>query len=205
MRLSLYILMILSSFLLISCASSYTAIIPEKITYTLVQEIDSVSFEYKYDILEKKYAKKENKKGVKVVAVKLTNNTDEDIIFGNNVKVVFENDSPVYVMDNFTVYDGLKQKVGNYLWYLLLVGLYYERTTQDQFNNIESNRTQIGLVIAPLVSGGNMIVADLSNRKFKEDLTKYDIIGKVIKPGETVYGLIGIRTHFYDVLKIKVN
>lgn len=64
---------------LFSCASRYKMIEPESINYLSVKEDKGVKFEYKYDLLSKKYAKKEEKKGVKIVAVKVTNNSGSDL------------------------------------------------------------------------------------------------------------------------------
>lgn len=34
---------------------------------------------------------------------------------------------------------------------------------------------------------------------------KFDIIGKTIKKGETIYGLIGIYSDSYDSIEVKYN
>jgi hypothetical protein len=59
---------------LTNCASGYKMIEPSSINYQSVKENDGLKFEYKYDLLKKKYAKKEEKKGIRIVAVKITNN-----------------------------------------------------------------------------------------------------------------------------------
>ena len=42
-----------------------------------------------------------------------------------------------------------------------------------------------------------------SDYKNYNDLTENDILGKVIKTGETVYGIVGIRSDNYDTIKVK--
>ncbi len=51
--------------------------------------------EYKYAYLHKKYGKKLNKKGIKILAVKVTNNTDKELSFGSDIKLVYESGNDV--------------------------------------------------------------------------------------------------------------
>ena len=92
-----------------SCASGYKMIEPETINYISTNESDNVKLEYKYDLLHKKYAKKEEKKGVKLVAVKITNNSGKDVMFGRDAKLTYENGTEVYVMENEKAFKTLKQ------------------------------------------------------------------------------------------------
>ena len=50
-----------------------------------------------------------------------------------------------------------------------------------------------------------MIAASSANKNFKNELIQFDLNGKTIKQGETVYGLIGSNSNSYDSLKIKVQ
>lgn len=50
--------------MLISCASGYKAINPKIITHSSKSISENVLLEYKYDLLNKKYKKRELKKGV---------------------------------------------------------------------------------------------------------------------------------------------
>ena len=74
---------------LTSCASSYKPTTPKTQNYASSSKVNNVKLEYKYNLLQKKYAKKEVKKGVKVVAVKVTNNSDNDLMFGSDIKLTF--------------------------------------------------------------------------------------------------------------------
>ena len=58
---------------LTNCASGYKMIEPKTINYISASESDGVKLEYKYDLLDKKYEKMELNKGVKLVAIKITN------------------------------------------------------------------------------------------------------------------------------------
>lgn len=189
-----------------SCASAYKTINPNTINYLSTSEDNGVKLEYKYELLNKKYKKKELAKGVRLLAIKITNNSNEDLIFGKDVKLTYDDGSTIYIMDNDNVFSSLKQSPASYLWYLLLTPMnLYTNTNQNGFQTSESSSTPIGLVIGPGLAGGNMIAASSANKKFQTDLTTYNLNGMTIKKGETVSGLIGIRSDDYNSIKIKVD
>ena len=189
-----------------NCASGYSTIEPKTINYISIDEAENVKLEYKYDLLDKKYAKKELKKGIKLVAVKITNNSNSDKTFGRDIKLTYENGNEIYVMDNEKVFTQLKQSTASYLLYLLLtpVNLYTYETNSSGYTETTSS-TPIGLVLGPGIAGGNMIAAGSANTKFKTEMLAYNINGTVIKSGETKYGLIGIKTDAFDALKLRVE
>jgi hypothetical protein len=185
-----------------SCASSYKLIEPETIYYVSKSETENVKLEYKYNLLHKKYKKKELKKGVKLVAIKITNNSDRDLILGKDATLTYANGAPVFVMENDKVFISLKQSPASYLWYLLLnpLNLY----TTDS-NGEETSTTPIGLIIGPGLAGGNMIAASRANKKFKMEMMAYNINGTLLKKGEVYYGLIGIQSDSFDSLELKMT
>ncbi|MGB2174384.1 MAG: hypothetical protein ACPH4O_06485 [Flavobacteriaceae bacterium] len=199
-------LLITIALTLTNCASGYKMIEPKAINYISQNENDGVKLEYKYDLLLKKYEKKELKKGVKLVAVKITNNSGKDLMFGRDAKLTYENGTEVYVMENEKAFKTLKQSPASYLWYLLLtpVNLYTTKTNSNGFQE-ETSSTPIGLVLGPGLAGVNMIAAGSANKKFKEEMLEYNVNGTIIKNGETKYGLIGIKTDSFDSLKLKIE
>ncbi len=191
--------------LLTSCSSGYKMIQPKSINYVSTNESDGVSLEYKYDLLRKKYKKKEVTKGVKLVAVKITNNSGKDLTFGRDAILTYEDGTEIYVLENEKVFKTLKQHPATYLFYLLLspVNLYTSSTSNGRTEQTSS--TPIGLVLGPGIAGGNMIAASSANKKFKDEMLEYNINGTVIKNGETTYGLIGIQTNSYDALRLEIE
>jgi len=188
-----------------SCASGYKMIAPSYLQYKSVKEDQGVKFEYKYDLLHKKYAKKEDKKGIKVVAVKITNNSGRDLEFGKDFVIEYENGNAINLVNNEFTFKTLKQSTASYLFYLLLLPVNLQTTeTTNGFEQTE-NIFPIGLILGPGIAGGNMIAAGSANKKFKEELTQYDLSGKVIKDGETKVGLISIQSDSYDALSLKVE
>lgn len=191
---------------LTNCASGYKLIEPKSINYVSSNETGDVKLEYKYDLLDKKYAKKEFSKGVKLVALKITNDSDKDLTFGKDAKLAYKNGNDVYVMDTESVFSSLKQSAASYLWYLLLtpVNLYTTTTDSNGFQENTSS-TPIGIVLGPGLAGGNMIAVGSANKKFSSELLSYNINGTLIKKGETKYGLIGIRTNSFESLKLNIE
>lgn len=191
--------------LLTSCASGYNMISPQTISYASTFETNGVILEYKYDLLNGKYAKKEDKKAVKVTAIKITNNSDRDLIFGRDIKLIYQNGNEVYPLENEKVFTKLKQGTASYLWYLLLTPFnifYYSGTS----NGVEDySFIPVGLIIGPGLAGGNMIASGSANKKFKSEMILNEINGEIIKSGETKYGLIGINSNSFDVLQLKIE
>jgi len=186
---------------LMNCASGYKMIAPKSINYVSTNETDNVKLEYKYDLLDKKYAKKELTKGVKLVAIKITNNSEKDLMFGRDAVLTYEDGTEIFVMENEKVFKSLKQSPTSYLWYLLLTPMNLYTSENGQ----QTSSTPIGLVVGPGLAGGNMIVAGSANKKFKTEMLEYNINGTTIKKGETKYGLIGIKADSFDSLKLKMK
>lgn len=191
--------------LLTSCASGYRAIAPNSLHYRSNASDQGVVLEYKYELLEKKYKKKETKKDIRLAAIKITNNSGRDLVFGTDIKLTYGDGSELFIMETKKVYSSLKQSTASYLFYLLLTPLQLYKTESVNGVPTEITTVPIGLVIGPGVAGGNMIAASSANKKFKKDLQDNDLYGTTIKTGETVSGLIGIRTDDYPAINIKVT
>lgn len=187
------------------CASNYHTINPGRTHFPAPAEKEyGLSFAYKYDLLRakgnKKYAKKEDKKGVRVVAVKITNNTGSTLIFPDDFDIM-SGDSPVYLLEPEAVHRQLKQGVPIYLLYLLFtpMNLY----TYDDTGVTSS--TPVGLLLGPGLTALNIGIAASANNKFKQELLDYDIYNMEIKDGETITGLIGITDNGYAPLSLELK
>ncbi len=191
---------------LASCASSYKAIKPNDVAYVSAESVGGVKLEYKYDLLHKKYEKKEMKKGVKLVAVKITNNTGRDLTFGRDLTLEYANGNEIYIMENEKVFKNLKQRPATHLFYLLLtpINLYTSKSNEYGMQE-ETSSFPIGLIVGPALAGGNLLVASSANKKFKNELEEYNIHGTLIKSGETRAGLIGIKSEFFEALKLNLK
>ncbi|MCM4159805.1 hypothetical protein FHG64_15765 [Antarcticibacterium flavum] len=192
--------------LMTSCATRYKAIEPEQLMYNSINMEGDVSLEYKYDVLRKKYSKKEQKKDVRLVAVKITNRSNRDMIFGDDLRLTYANDNAISLMERDKIFSSLKQKPATHLFYLLLTPLTFSTTTTNSQGITQtSSAFPAGLIVGPGLAGANLITASSANKKFKEDLLVYDMRGKTIPAGKTVYGLVGVKAGNYDALKINVS
>ncbi len=184
-----------------SCASRYQMIEPESVEFFSKSEVDNVTLEYKYNLLNRKYAKKEERRGVKLVAVKIINNSNRDLIFRKDIKLVYEGGREVPIIGNEILFQDLKQNSATYLLYLLLTPLRLSSAENGQ----ETFSAPIGLAIGPGLAVGNMLVATSANNNLRSEMLKYDISGALIKKGETKYGLIGIASHSYEHIKLRIE
>lgn len=189
-----------------SCASRYISIQPEQLMYNSINKEGDVSLEYKYDLLHKKYSKKEEKKEVRLVAVKITNNSDRDLVFGEDLRLTYANNNAISLLEREKVFSSLRQKPATHLFYLLLTPLTFSTTTTNsQGFSQTSSSFPAGLILGPTLAGANLFTASGANKKFKNDLLEYDMRGKLIPRGATVYGLVGIRADNYDALKVQLS
>lgn len=188
----------LSAVIFVSCASSYKAINPQTLNYVTTTQDQNFVLAYKYGVLQGKYAKKETKKGLKVIAVKMENKSGRDLVFAKDVKLAYSNKNEVVLADQKFVYNELKQGSAIYLLYLLLTPTKF--TTNS--NGRETSSTPIGYALGPGIAFGNMLVASTANGNFKKELEKYAVEGTVIKNGETKYGLIGIHSNSFESVNV---
>lgn len=196
--------------LLNSCASGYKKINPNTANYGSKSIENNILLEYKYESLQKKYKRKATKNGITLISVKITNNTEKDIIFGKDFKLSYDNGNDVNIIETEKLFKTVKQSPASYLWYLLLAPVQFYSGTTTTSNGYytetkPANTFPIGLILGPGIAGGNMIAASSANKNFKNELMEFDINGKTIKKGETIYGLIGIYSNSYDSIKVKMQ
>ncbi len=177
------------------CAGSYTPIRPNRIaTYQASAANAPVDFGYQFDALRlhghnKKYLKKEIKKGYHVAAVRVTNHSGRELNFSRDLSLVY-GDRPITPVASGTAAQDMKQGVAIYLLYLLLnVTL----TTSTSTNGYTTSANNTFLPTGPFIAGGNMLGAGLANDNMRKEFATFDLTNRVIKPGETVYGILSLR------------
>ncbi|MDJ1501878.1 hypothetical protein [Xanthocytophaga agilis] len=77
----------------------------------------------------------------------------------------------------------------------------YFYSTDSYGHTTVTNSFPIGYVVGPGLVIRNMMVAGNVNKRFVEELGKYSLINREIKPGETVYGLV----FTYDPLSVRIK
>ena len=187
--------------LLTSCASRYKRINPETVVYNSISTDNGITMEYKYDVLTKKYKKKEGKKKLRVVAVRITNRGETEKVIGQDIRFVYQSGAELSLLDHKIIFKSLKQHPATHLLYMLFTPL--NIYVSDGYNGSTST-IPVGLAIGPGLTLGNVLTSSGANRKFRKELEAKSLIGKIIKPGETVSGVIGIAAEGYDPIQIKV-
>ena len=191
------------------CAASFTPMHPERIaTYQSSPAGSPLQFGYQYDALRqrgrnKKYAKKEQKHGYHIVAVRVTNTTASEINFSRDA-VLYCGDRPVQPVAAQIAAQDMKQGVWIYLLYIPLNFTIGGTVT----NNGYGQTTTTGgtyLPTGPFIAGGNILGASLANANFRRDLENNDLINRNIRPGETVYGLISLREPTVAPLRLELR
>jgi hypothetical protein len=185
---------------LLSCAGSYKQIKPANLSYNGQDEVNRISYSYRYDVLRetgnKKYANKELKKGIKLIAVKIRNDTDRVINFRNDIRI-FSGDRQVLPLDPKIVHHSLRQPAPLYL----LWGLLWLTINNCDDDDCSVTPIPVGLGIGLL----NVGIASSANKKFLDELYQTNLLDKEIKTGETVYGLIGISSEITSQLEFRIN
>lgn len=198
-RVTFGILLFVIVFLSGGCASSYHTIIPERLNYTSSGGASQkVELGYRYSVLgeqgNRKYAKREVRYNIKLVAVRITNHSDEVINMGRNV-AFYSGDKLLYPMDALAVRSYLRQSPASYLFYLLLTPLTLTVGESDPF--------PLGLIMGPALSLGNLMVANNANNNLFYEMNRYNVIDRDIQPDETVYGLVAFREIGFEALSVK--
>jgi hypothetical protein len=205
--LSSKLVVIISATFLSGCATSYKRIQPTTLNYNSQFSKNGIDLSYKYDVLRekgnKKYAKKEEKKAVKIVAIKISNNTGDEISVARDLDF-FVGQNKVFPLEPQVAQGLIKQHALAYLPYALLTFTNLTITKSTAYS-YSQNVYPIGLGIGPGVTGGNMALASISNKKLLNELYEFDILNRVIKNGETVYGLIGVRSTDFGPISVEVK
>jgi hypothetical protein len=174
-----------------SCASVYHPVFPETVQFNPLDT--STTLSYKYNVLEgagnHKLARKEAKSPIRVIAIKLTNNTGKTLLYGINYKL-YSGTEEIPVLPADSVETVIQQTSSSYLLYLLMTPI----TVTVTKNSIVVNRIPVGLVLGPVIALANMGISANANKNFLADLRKNTLAGKPVKNGEVLYAMIGITT-----------
>jgi len=195
-KISIITLMIFIS----GCANSYKPINPTTLEYNRHNHQDGIDLSYEFEVLRergnKKLANKEGIYEIKLIAVKITNNTDSILNISKNV-AFYSGQNQIFPVEPLEIRKLLKQHVLGYTPYMVLSFL------QLRFND-SGEKYQIGLIIAPIVTGENMSIASKANKNMLKELNEYNILNKDIKKGETVYGIFGVKNIGFSPISVKM-
>lgn len=195
------LILVLICLLSCGCVATYRPIHPASLNYTVHDMQDGIGFSYKHDVLRekgnRKYANKEVKKELKLIAIKLTNNTDSAINVSRDL-VFLTGQQQIFPMEPLAIKNTIRQVAPGYLFYMLLSFVnvtYYDDYRYETY--------PIGIIVAPIVTLATIGLATSANKNLLEELEENNIVNKTLLPGETAYGIIGIPHIGYDPITIK--
>lgn len=183
-----------------SCAKSYYPINPAKLQFNTATVTDSLNFATRYNVLaeagNERYAQKEVKNGVKLLAVQVFNRTSHDIVLRKDARFIIDG-KIVFPIEPAQMKNQLKQHAGLYMLWGLFWGVY----SQCENNDCTVVPIPIGLVIGAI----NTSKASKANKQLLDELEQNNILDMVIKPGESKTGLLGFGTDLNVPVKIELN
>jgi hypothetical protein len=201
MKNRIYILAIFTV-LMSSCAAIYNPIEPSYLSYELAGNYNGLKLSYRYGILaelnNKRYARKESKQKIKLVAVKIENTSNKALVIGSDFNLT-SNGQAIEFIKSAEAYQKLKQKNWPALGFLLLALTPPVQTT----NGASVADFPLGMVAGPMLAAGNIFVAINANKQFQSELQSNTILGSTIKPQETIYGIIVLNSDQENPIEIK--
>ena len=164
---------------------------------------------YHYNVLtekgNKKFARKEEKNHISLVALKVTNNTDRPLTYGKDMQL-YSGAMPISIMDQEIVFKSLRQQAPLFLLYLMLLPTNLTISPESTNGGMpDATVIPVGYALGPGLAIGNMMMASSNNKVFRTELSMYDLTDRQIAPGETVYGLVGLSFASFSQLEMRVN
>ncbi len=189
-----------------SCATIYKEINPISLEYKGEKYKENITLRYKYNLLRKKYARKERKNGVELIGIQLINNSDKNLVFEKDIILTKYDGSKLYIMEKEKVYNSLEQNISPYFLYLLFPPIGLNAGTENRFqNNYSIQYSKWGYLIGISLTLINMGIADNSNKEFEKELFLNYLENQTIKKGDTLTGFIGVKSTSYDEISFELK
>jgi hypothetical protein len=186
--------------LALSCAAPFKILNPQQMSFSNYKSGNGVDYALRGNVLadagNTRYANKEMKTGLRVVAVEIENKTDRPIVLRENAKF-YVGTKNVYPVEAAQIAQQLKQPAGLYmLWSLLWVVI-----TKCDNNDCSVIPLPVGFAIGL----GNMSKAKKANKALLDELNANNILDKKLMPGEKAKGLFGFGEQNIDAIRIEIN
>jgi len=189
-------------FLITGCARTYHVINPSILHHenkkTLKKDVD-ISYLYNVQNLmqNKPYERKENKKNIHLLSVRIENNSNSPItITKENFQIKTSSGKEIKIIDPLLYSKTIRQYSETFLLFYGLSGIGYEWGTVNGESYSKLTYSPLNLIIGI----GNTIFAENSNAKQKKNLIENDIFNKTIHPHSSITGLIAVYTLSYPEL-----
>lgn len=150
------------------------------------------------------YARKEQKKDVSLMAIKIINKSELPINI-NDLQYSCGATIPIAPIRKEDYYNSVKQKAGLYWLYSAAFIVYpkpavYRDINGIQFNKpdnpkklIKNGKQYIPIPVGLPIAAANYGIAYKANKKLKNDLEILDLTNKVIQPGDSILGILTFK------------
>jgi hypothetical protein len=186
--------------ILCSCATSYKPINPQKLYFNSATVGDNLNYATRSNVLaeagNERYAKKEIKNSVRLIAVQVVNKSDRDIVLRKDARF-YLGDKVVFPIEPEQLKNQVKQPAGLYMLWSLLWVVVVKCENDDC--------TAIPIPLGVLIGAGNTSKASKANKALLHELEQNNILDKTIHPGEAVTGLIGVASTGDTALRIELS
>ncbi|WP_020534500.1 hypothetical protein [Lewinella cohaerens] len=180
-----------------SCAARYHPIQPETVAFiTLPDSLakQEVTFAYRYHVLKdagnRKYAKKEKRHGISLLALRIVNDRPDTLLFPEDFYVLGPNGG-----------DSL-----NILW----ADMVYDRLLQDKYQKKGNYEVPLGRGFGDaMINNMGLSVKRSTEKKanelFSQELDDFYLVPCYIAPGVSMVGLVGINVERDTYLRFGVK
>jgi hypothetical protein len=198
---------VLCIILTFSCASTYKPVNLPSYAYDRSYLIkDSLQVSYQYNIQQlsgnRRYTRKEKKRNMNSVGVKITNVSSSPITLTRNSFQVYSKSGVKNIHSPLEYSKKVKQRVGMHLLHSLW-GPWAMSWEED--GNGETDFNFIYIPVGAIVGIGNSVRARNANKENRKTQEQNEIWNKRIDAGQTLYGLIAISAPKQDTLGFSNN
>lgn len=171
-----------------SCARPYRKINMSAIPFKEVRDDNTISYAIKqgvmYNMKNYHYARKEQKKNISLVALKIINKSDLPVNI-NDMQFTCGATIPITPVKIDEYYNSLKQKAGLYWLYSAGVVVYPRPP--------KGSKKFIPLPFGLPIAAANFGIAKKANKKMLNDIQLLDLTNKVIQPHDSIQGILTFK------------
>ncbi|MCD4735841.1 MAG: hypothetical protein K8R53_07330 [Bacteroidales bacterium] len=128
----------------------------------------------------RKYARKEKRKKISILAFTIKNKTADTLKFSEDIRC-YNAGKEITPLSTEVIHARIKQGVGHYLLYGMIFFTYY------------SGGVYYPVPVGMPVALYNFTVAIRGNTKFRKEFTRLNLAEKVFQPNDSIFGLLAFR------------
>lgn len=194
------------SLLFTQCAFKYRPVHPPTVRYVVREKGRDLDYAYLYNVLSfrnnasrpnTKYAKREQKYGYQIVAVRITNKTTDTLNYSDDIEITTDLGKVQLVPNEQAAWE-IRQKLWPHLFWI-----YANFRVDDCVFDCRGDANGSFIPLGYFLMTRNLLRAHFANTKLKQEFAEYNLYERNIKPGETVYGIIAIKSVAFQPLYIR--